>query len=454
MKESISSAHTQSILALNPASVRLPFSPFKLWSKSTAHRNTIIIWFFLCLLIIPSGMLTRVFDWSGIPIELGGETIHLTVYIPMLFCVPIALWLGYWWANLRTLRSILTFSAFSLLSSLTGSAGAYVWAHTNSVGLDSVFPIWQGWWLGGWLQSMLIVAPVLALIGGRVEKRVSKLSEQKPNVQDLIVRSLPMVWHSVAILLAYVFAARYLAYARFESLATKELQAESVTPLLEMVNTLSYPIFLMTGVIIGLVYFGYRSLFRWTERFNLLNQELRSQNQQLEKLATIDALSGVFNRRKVFSLIAAEFIRAKRTRQSMTIVMSDADHFKSINHNHGHHVGDQVIRQLAIRLEGALRDYDVLGRYGGEEFIVMLPQTTVKEASQVANRIREVVELRPLNTTIGDVDVTVSIGCATQAEEDEDFKEIVERADHALYRAKARGRNCVETMVFNTDSLL
>jgi diguanylate cyclase (GGDEF)-like protein len=138
------------------------------------------------------------------------------------------------------------------------------------------------------------------------------------------------------------------------------------------------------------------------------------------------------------------FESARRFGQPLTAVMLDVDHFKSINDEYGHHVGDQVLRTLAERCRSTLRTIDVLGRYGGEEFAILLPGTTRRNAATIlAERIRHRVAEELVHTDAGPVGVTVSVGVAAMEPTTRNPEELFKRADAALYEAKQAGRNRV-----------
>ena len=174
-----------------------------------------------------------------------------------------------------------------------------------------------------------------------------------------------------------------------------------------------------------------------------LGREVRRQNQTLAALSSIDGLSGLLNRMHWEQRLVAEFERCGRTGSASALLMIDIDRFKNINDTHGHLAGDQVIRRVAELLRTSLRQYDVPGRYGGEEFGVILPGAEAAAAGIVAERIRTRIEAAVLAPMYG-VQGTVSIGIALHETAYPDHGAWIARADEALYRAKAAGRNRTE----------
>jgi len=221
--------------------------------------------------------------------------------------------------------------------------------------------------------------------------------------------------------------AAQLAAAALVALATGfELQLQST--LVERVATL--PLLIFYPLAIGLT--AYR-----------LARRVRGQNQTLAALSSIDGLSGLLNRTHWEAVVAAEFQRCRRIGHTSSVVMIDIDHFKAINDRHGHPVGDAVIRAIARTLRATLRLHDVPGRYGGEEFGVVLPGTDLDGATHLAERIRARVESATLHPGKG-VRATASLGVAEFEVRDADHEDWIARADRALYAAKAAGRNRTE----------
>lgn len=180
---------------------------------------------------------------------------------------------------------------------------------------------------------------------------------------------------------------------------------------------------------------------RSAARTGVLQEELRSRAVALERLAFTDALSGIPNRRFLDRQLEALVSSARRHGRPLAVALVDIDRFKPINDTFGHVVGDAVIAEVARRLGARLRTEDHLGRFGGEEYLVLLPETDPAAAAAVAEHLRAEVARRPIETDAGPVPVTVSIGWAVW--DDEPSHAVVGRADTALYEAKQSGRDRV-----------
>lgn len=164
-------------------------------------------------------------------------------------------------------------------------------------------------------------------------------------------------------------------------------------------------------------------------------------SEQVRHLAITDELTGLFNRRHFFELGFREFERAQRYNRPLSAIMLDIDHFKQVNDRFGHVTGDQVLRAVAQRCQETLRDIDILGRYGGEEFAVLLPETDLDEGFLVAERLRLNVAGAPFSTSQETVQITISLGVARATPRVPDLQTLLEHADAAMYAAKQSGRN-------------
>jgi diguanylate cyclase (GGDEF)-like protein len=164
--------------------------------------------------------------------------------------------------------------------------------------------------------------------------------------------------------------------------------------------------------------------------------------EKLRELAVTDNLTGALNRHGFGEIAENAFLVSKRYSRPLSILMIDADHFKDINDNYGHDAGDRVLIRFSSVVSETLRSTDVLCRYGGEEFLALLPETTFEEAAILADRLLSA--LRTTEVRIGDhvtVRFTVSIGVASLTPEVQDLASVIQRADEALYKAKKEGRD-------------
>ncbi|MGH7475746.1 MAG: diguanylate cyclase [Longimicrobiales bacterium] len=180
-------------------------------------------------------------------------------------------------------------------------------------------------------------------------------------------------------------------------------------------------------------------------RIKRLQDELEEKNRELEQLSISDGLTGLFNHRHIHEELHEEFERTQRSGDGLAVAMFDLDHFKQVNDTYGHQAGDRVLQELASILRQTAREIDKLGRYGGEEFIVILPETDLENAETFADRVRQHVERHsfPLARREG-LHMTISAGIAAYPHPHvEDARALVERADAALYAAKREGRNRV-----------
>jgi len=173
----------------------------------------------------------------------------------------------------------------------------------------------------------------------------------------------------------------------------------------------------------------------------------RADNRRLEALATTDPLTRLLNRRALLERLSREVDRAKRYESMLTLLLLDIDHFKRINDERGHLVGDGVLRQIGALVEASVRTVDIAARYGGEEFVLILPETSQEGGIIFAERLRESIERYPFDTTNEEpLHLTASIGVATfPSPRVESTDDLFARADEALYRAKSSGRNQVRT---------
>ncbi len=179
-------------------------------------------------------------------------------------------------------------------------------------------------------------------------------------------------------------------------------------------------------------------------RIITLQHQLLKSQKELQRIAIHDSLTGLLNRREITRILKERFIQAQREEHPIGTIILDIDHFKKINDNHGHQIGDTVLVEVAQRLQGNLRPYDKIGRYGGEEFLIVLPKCDPGTTQQIAERIRRDVFKKGFRSKNGSINVTISLGCAVvEHTEDTSVEELLNRSDEALYKAKNNGRNRV-----------
>ncbi len=173
--------------------------------------------------------------------------------------------------------------------------------------------------------------------------------------------------------------------------------------------------------------------------------EFQEIQKQLQLFASNDSLTGLFNRRYILERIEEKLPEIKRHQLDCCFVMIDIDYFKNINDQYGHLVGDEILRSVSQLLKKGVRQGDIVSRYGGEEFLILLPMTDLSSAEILVERLRFAIEVQQCSIQGHDVSVTASFGIA-QHELQDDADKTISRADKALYQAKTKGRNCIVSM--------
>lgn len=172
-------------------------------------------------------------------------------------------------------------------------------------------------------------------------------------------------------------------------------------------------------------------------------RQLQAANQELQRLSSTDRLTGLFNRGHWEEMLRQDYARHRRYERNAALVMFDIDHFKKINDSYGHQAGDAVIQHTAELVRQCMRDADIAGRYGGEEFVVLLPDTDSEGAVTFAERLRQSIEAHEVVHDGHSIRFTVSLGIADLSQPIAGYAQLIERADNALYSSKAAGRNQV-----------
>ena len=477
--------------ALRPAQTYGRLSARKLWHEGSPGQRWLIFgaWGLSLLLCIATGLATVRYGWSGLPLEFGGVQIHVTVYPPLLICMWWTLSLGWWWGavpaylatlllaldggmapgwalvfacanplgfavlvlgyraigisrGLRSLGSLLFYVQLSFVASVFGSAGALIWSYSQGLQSQALLAIWQGWWLGSFLQSVLLVGPLMYLSWPLVEAwlwRHPELQRAAPPGSRRL--GLGLLASIVVAVLAYGLLTIWLGGQQLDA----ALQQTQLEPLRQAALTLRattwafYWVFALIVLFLG--WFIYQSFSRWLLSSERMILQLAQVNAELERRSRTDGLSGLNNRMATEDLLRQLHRRARRYGESMAVLMLDIDHFKNINDRHGHAAGDAVIRALAQVLRAAVREVDVAGRYGGEEFVVALSNSEAAGACAFAERLRAQIARQPVADAGGPIPYSVSIGIAMLAPGDQEIESWLKRADTALYQAKQGGRD-------------
>jgi len=219
------------------------------------------------------------------------------------------------------------------------------------------------------------------------------------------------------------------------------VQKESAILLTNRVNGITFVVF---GMYLSLILWNStrKNLFQ-EEEIKRQQKELEEKNAELQRLAFLDTLTGLYNRRKWFEFAGEESRSICRYNTSSSVVLMDIDHFKKINDDYGHPIGDRLLKEIAVLLRENLRAVDKPCRWGGEEFIVLLPNTSVEEAKKVAEKLRTLIERTEFSIDGESIRVKASFGIASIRCEENPIDRAYERVDRALYMAKQGGRNIV-----------
>jgi diguanylate cyclase len=185
------------------------------------------------------------------------------------------------------------------------------------------------------------------------------------------------------------------------------------------------------------------SLRRGRAEISQAHEALIEKNRELHQLSITDGLTDLYNRKHLMDLFDMEMARARRYRIPFSVLIADIDYFKKINDTYGHLAGDSVLRRIADTLRHTVRECDHVGRYGGEEFLIILPNSDAAGAMKMALRIREQISQLSFYNDGNEISMTISVGVAPCHNDEDSVEAILGRADSALYQAKAGGRNQV-----------
>jgi diguanylate cyclase (GGDEF)-like protein len=440
--------------------------------RGRALRGIGPAWAGLTALSVALAILEARLDWSGLPVRVGPVTVGMSIYPPLSIALVLAVWIGPLWglvpAWCATFASALTagvpvptaavfalatpaevfllwgsmvalnidpslprfsdlrrFLAAGIVAASGSSLAILIWNESRHVDLVAGQRLWQGWLLGDLVQIALVAAPALHFLGPRANNFLERRFDARPKL-DFRYRDGVRWTALVSVTLAAV-AALGLRMA----LVSLHIPDSAVTASGEPLLPRLHEMVLFVGLLLGVVLvtgsaFG-ASLARLGDR---------------EKAsARIDPLTGCLNRRAFYEAFAREADRSGRLGAALSVLTIDVDRFKVLNDAHGHAFGDEILRQFARRVTALVRSHDLVVRWGGEEFVVLLPHTDPEDASALADRIRVGVEFPEFRADERTLTLTCSVGVAGTREFPADADALVARSDAACYEAKRAGRN-------------
>ncbi len=461
-------------------------------------------WLATVLACVVLGLVTVREGWSGIPVDLGGANAFLTFYPPIPLCLWWTLCFGWRWGavpawlatfvlalsagmsvawaalfacanplglgvlalgyravgaarGLRSLRAWSFFVPLCFVAAVFSSSGALIWNFIHDLPAHRQLPIWQGWWLGAFLQSVLLGGPLMAWTWPRLSRWIlSRPALFTPPPSGRRAMGLGLLFAIVLAVQGYGLVSLGLGSLQLRTALESHDWSKLDEASRMMLSTAWVFFWVFTLIVLFVAQFGYQALSRWLHATEALVAQLARVNAELEQRSRTDGLTGLANRVATEEGLRALLRTVRRYRTPSALLTLDIDHFKQVNDRHGHAAGDAVIRALAQVLRDASRDVDLPGRFGGEEFVIGLAHTDLPGARRFAERLRERIASTPVTPGSGDdggpsIAYTVSIGVTVLGEADAGIEDALRRADAAMYRAKAGGRNRVEVLAADAD---
>lgn len=370
-------------------------------------------------------------------------------------------WLGAW--ILRTMvrsigadilpRAILTFLIIGSVTALVAALlGTHALALSGMIDSNEVASTWLPWWIGDLAATIVLTPLFLGILSWRYPQIDHSLAGLDFHLQDqplrpyLVKQTICMLMLSTIMLLAYLFPYAEVSFAVFFLIIPQMWMVYTETALRA---TISLAIFsLLTAIWVALlglmeqalVYQFAITVIAASAYFGLAVPVLAAHNKQLSKLALSDGLTQLANRTYFFERLQQEITRAQRNRQPLSLILFDIDHFKQINDDYGHTAGDTVLMKIAEKIQRDLRQSDLLGRFGGDEFMLLLPENDLQQSANTAERLRQTLfdisvepSVRRLSGSFGVIEIRPQ----------ETVQQAFERADANLFQAKRQGRNQV-----------
>ena len=446
---------------------------------SPGVRRVAALWLLALLASVGFAVANVVFGWNALELSVFGLPVDITLYPPFLLSVLMVLWLGPTWGgiaiylanltsalvsgmdpkmsavfaiagvvetlmlwgslvllrvdpDLRRWRDAAWFGGASLVAAVTGSLAAILWNTSHALDPGAGQRVWRGWVVGD-LAQILLLAPILAVAGRQVRAWVDRQLVSSPRREFSYTHGVGLVVAAFAVLGLVVFLGVYQAIGSLEVALETTGRGELLLPRLReivlVMGLLSTALIVATG---------------------MFSTALAHMGERQRRDAQLDSLTGCFNRRVFPLLLAREAERSRRLGVGLGQLFIDLDRFKSVNDRHGHAAGDAVLVETARRIEAAVRQTDVVFRWGGEEFLVLLPHTPEGEVATIAERVRAAVAgidfaAVPRLAVLADSHLSASVGTAWTDRFPIDADAMVIAADTACYRAKAAGGDRVES---------
>lgn len=438
-------------------------------------REVVLAWLAASLLAVFTAVLEARLDWSGLPVTIGSSVIPVSIYPPLAITLLLALWLGPAWgavpAWIATTTSALVagvglpsallfglatpielvivwgamvvfnghpdledgadagkFLVAGIIAATASSLAGLIWISARQLEMLEAQRVWRGWIVGDVLQMLLLV-PVLHYLGYTARGWIDRRVAAPPRRAFRFSRAVILVATIVTLLAALVFEGVRLAVQGLD-LAPDTLTAsgQALVPRLREL-----------GLFLGLL-FAVSALTTTTFAAALARIGERERGA-----AQRDPVTGCFNRRAFSTLFEREAERSKRLGRGLSLIYFDIDQFKRINDTHGHDLGDAMLQHLVRVANGESREHDILFRWGGDEFVLLLPHTPPEEALGLAERLRQRIALAPLPRSAGAaIGATISAGTAGAQQFPVEAEQMIALADAACYLAKRSGRNRVE----------
>jgi len=454
-----------------------PLSHLAQATKSRGMRVVALAWLAINVVSVLTGILNVELGWNGIPARIGPLEIDLTVYPPLALSLASAVWLGPLWGivpiylanlassvwsgipwplailfsfagaietaifwgsmvtlnispDLRRGRDLLRFTAVSLVAATTSSLAVVIWNTAHGLDFGSGQKVWRGWVIGDFAQTLLVVAPLLRFAGPPVRAFIDRHFEASPHQSVTYTRTAVIAFCVFVLMGVLVFVGIGMLQGSLDiDPMTKTVNGELLKPRLFEIQ------FFLSLLVVALIV-----------ATGAFSTALARMGERQKNLAHRESLTGCFNRRAFYELFDREADRSRRLGHGLSLVFLDLDHFKEVNDDRGHETGDRLLQQLALRIQGVVRETDLLFRWGGEEFVLILSHTSPEDAPAMAERIRAAVAERPFLTHEpgSPVHITVSLGTAGTLDYPASADALLALADAACYEAKRQGRDRVE----------